>query len=105
MISSIGSSSTLKSWTSQLERIARHASVTLSRGTLSRTEVGPFDDLACFKRTARRSLEGESQQFVAAKILDDFCESTIEEELPVVDDNDAFAQLFDVLHVVAGQDR
>src|SRR5207237_1572519 len=52
-----------------------------------------------------RRLEGEANNFVAGEPVDDGIKRPVEEDFAVIDDDDAIAQLLNVLHVMAGQHR
>src|SRR5205807_3085572 len=49
--------------------------------------------------------ESKTENFVPGKSIDDLRQRTVEENLAVIDHEHAIAQLFDVLHVMAGQQR
>src|SRR6202011_4483875 len=52
-----------------------------------------------------RRLEGEADNLVTRKPVDDRIERAVEKDFAMIDDDDAVAQLLDVLHVMAGQHR
>ncbi len=49
--------------------------------------------------------ESQPENFVSREAVDDAAEGAVEEEPPMVDDDDAPAERLDVLHVMAREDR
>jgi hypothetical protein len=64
-----------------------------------------FDDFAEGGEVAGGGavFEGEVEDFVGSEAVDDRAQRAIEEDAAFIDDDDPFAELLDVLHVVAGE--
>ena len=50
-------------------------------------------------------LEGETENLVPRKSINDLRERTVEEDFAVVDHQDAMTKFLDILHIMAGQQR
>jgi hypothetical protein len=55
--------------------------------------------------TIERGIEGKPKKFVPGKSSSDLGKFAIKEDFAVVDDNHPATQFFDILHVMAGQNR
>src|SRR5437773_7541189 len=65
-----------------------------------------FDHFAkCGKVARSLFLEGQTDKFVAGEPIDNLCEWSVEEDFAVINDKNAIAEFFDVLHVMTRWQR